>query len=307
MGSFSCGVRTLSCGMHVGSGSPSRDRTWAPCIGSAESYLLDHQGSPSMCLYALWSLVENCTLEKITYSPSLCTLTVYGGKPSLMSPTWRCNIFSGLFWAYVFPGHVLFLFSFLLVYLLLISLRESHLLLLWALYVLLYSSAHNLLPPSVHMTSVPLWFSHAATPATTFHGFQPETQDIPPFLADLQVKTVLKPVPKATIDRLEHIRHSTYFLPPGGGKLRIGPFHPNHTGEGVEQGQANMPQNLLLFLVWVFLDWVFSWLLRIFDWFPEFPQSHFSQSLFVYIIFPWGNKGLELHSLTSSSWTLWMP
>ena len=26
--------------------SRTRDRTWAPCIGSVESYPLDHQGSP---------------------------------------------------------------------------------------------------------------------------------------------------------------------------------------------------------------------------------------------------------------------
>ena len=32
--------------MHGGSSSPARDRTWAPCIGSVESYPLDHQGSP---------------------------------------------------------------------------------------------------------------------------------------------------------------------------------------------------------------------------------------------------------------------
>ena len=37
----------LSCGMRVGSSSPTRDRTWAPCIVSVESYPLDHQGSPS--------------------------------------------------------------------------------------------------------------------------------------------------------------------------------------------------------------------------------------------------------------------
>ena len=36
----------LSCGMHAGSSSLTRDRTWAPCIGSAESYPLDHQGYP---------------------------------------------------------------------------------------------------------------------------------------------------------------------------------------------------------------------------------------------------------------------
>ena len=43
-GLLSCGMRTLSCGMHVGSSSP--DQTWAPCIGSAESYPLNHQEVP---------------------------------------------------------------------------------------------------------------------------------------------------------------------------------------------------------------------------------------------------------------------
>ena len=36
----------LSYGMHTGSSSPTRDRAWAACIGSTESYPLDHQGSP---------------------------------------------------------------------------------------------------------------------------------------------------------------------------------------------------------------------------------------------------------------------
>ena len=44
-------MRTLSCGMHVGSSSPTRDRIQAPCIGSAESYPLCHQESPHICLY----------------------------------------------------------------------------------------------------------------------------------------------------------------------------------------------------------------------------------------------------------------
>ena len=32
--------------MHAGSSSLTRDRTLAPCIGSADAYPLDHQGSP---------------------------------------------------------------------------------------------------------------------------------------------------------------------------------------------------------------------------------------------------------------------
>ena len=45
-GLLSCGMRTLSCGMHVGSSSLTRDQTWTPCIGSVESHPLCHQGSP---------------------------------------------------------------------------------------------------------------------------------------------------------------------------------------------------------------------------------------------------------------------
>ena len=41
-----CGMQTLSCGLHVGSSSPTRDRTRAPSTGSTESYPLDCQGSP---------------------------------------------------------------------------------------------------------------------------------------------------------------------------------------------------------------------------------------------------------------------
>ena len=36
-GLLSCGTQTLSCDMHVGSSSLTRDRTRAPCIGSTES------------------------------------------------------------------------------------------------------------------------------------------------------------------------------------------------------------------------------------------------------------------------------
>ena len=47
-GLLSCVTQTLSCGMHAGSSSLTRDRTQAPCIGRAESYPLDHHGSPSV-------------------------------------------------------------------------------------------------------------------------------------------------------------------------------------------------------------------------------------------------------------------
>ena len=36
-GLLSCGMQTLSCGVRVGSSSPTSDRTRAPCVGSVES------------------------------------------------------------------------------------------------------------------------------------------------------------------------------------------------------------------------------------------------------------------------------
>ena len=48
-GIFSCSMWDLQL-RHVGSSSLTRDQTWAPCIGSTESQLLDHQGSPSLIL-----------------------------------------------------------------------------------------------------------------------------------------------------------------------------------------------------------------------------------------------------------------
>ena len=50
-GLLSSGMRTLSCSMRVGSSSLTRDWTQAPCIGSAESYPLRHQGGPPGCLF----------------------------------------------------------------------------------------------------------------------------------------------------------------------------------------------------------------------------------------------------------------
>ena len=49
-----CDLRGLCCSVwdlliaHAGSSSLTRDWTWGPCTGSAESQPLDHQGSPEM-------------------------------------------------------------------------------------------------------------------------------------------------------------------------------------------------------------------------------------------------------------------
>ena len=74
-GSFvvACGI--FSCSMHAGSSSPTRDRTWAPCIGSSEPYPLDHQGSPSHNIFSVKSQRVNIfSLESHTVNYSTLPL-----------------------------------------------------------------------------------------------------------------------------------------------------------------------------------------------------------------------------------------
>ena len=58
MWTLSCGMQTLSCGTHAGSSSLTRDRTRAPCTGSAESYPLDHQRSPNILFLFIYLLTN---------------------------------------------------------------------------------------------------------------------------------------------------------------------------------------------------------------------------------------------------------
>ena len=107
----------LSCGVHVGSSSLSRDWTQAPCIVSVESYPLDHQGSPlvicfkysnvymsipnsqsippppplpifQLRYFVLCCRVLFCVLL-LSCSSSLCILDI-----NLLSDIWFANIFS---------------------------------------------------------------------------------------------------------------------------------------------------------------------------------------------------------------------
>ena len=67
---LSCGMWTLSCGMHVGSNSLTRDRTQGPCIESVESYPLCHQENPSwpflrVVLERGWERAQNTKRKNI--------------------------------------------------------------------------------------------------------------------------------------------------------------------------------------------------------------------------------------------------
>ena len=65
-GLLSCGMRTLTCGMHVGSSSLTRDRTPTRCIGSMTSYPLRHQGSPQ----PHFSYTNKCCRIQSRHDPS---------------------------------------------------------------------------------------------------------------------------------------------------------------------------------------------------------------------------------------------
>ena len=78
---LSCGMRDLRCGVrdlqlqHVGSFSCSMwdlDRTQAPCIGSAESQPLDHQGSPLLvCFLITYEIVAQRFSSSLVYSTNI--------------------------------------------------------------------------------------------------------------------------------------------------------------------------------------------------------------------------------------------
>ena len=85
-GLLSCGMLTLSRGMHAGSSSPTRDQTRAPCIGSVESYPLDYQGSPFIFeqLIHSWSSEKYKVYAAVSPSQVLVPLSSPTGNPLLL-------------------------------------------------------------------------------------------------------------------------------------------------------------------------------------------------------------------------------
>ena len=67
--------RTGSSLQHEGSCSLTRDRTWAPCIGSVASQPLDHQGSPRRSILLTNFLLYNTILLTIDTRTYLSCIT----------------------------------------------------------------------------------------------------------------------------------------------------------------------------------------------------------------------------------------
>ena len=87
-----CGMQDLQL-WHVGSSSLTRDRTWAPCIGSIEFLPLDHQGNPLVNMFCSWKLwtdlptmIPNAIM--LTHRVTLWSSPVCGhGLPTFFPPS----------------------------------------------------------------------------------------------------------------------------------------------------------------------------------------------------------------------------
>ena len=87
---LSCGMRTLSCSMHMGSSSLTRDRTWAPSTGSAESYPLRHQGSPNyIIVFKILKLISR--YHSPTFSWAFPTLRNFSSIMAYFGPNFLCS------------------------------------------------------------------------------------------------------------------------------------------------------------------------------------------------------------------------
>ena len=60
---LSCGMRTLSCGMHVGSSSLTRDRTQAPALGARNLNHCSSREVPTYIYLKYKNLEKECTLN----------------------------------------------------------------------------------------------------------------------------------------------------------------------------------------------------------------------------------------------------
>lgn len=139
------------------------------------------------------------------------------------------------------------------------------LVLLGALVVLLYSFPHTLCTQTTCESAVLLLLSHATVPATAFSGLQSDIQTMPSFLSELWGKQNWNQSPKKFQDIPENKIHSFSSVP--GEKTGVGqlPSHVVPCPGGVRQGWAKAPWSLPPFWVWLFLAWIFTCLLQIFD------------------------------------------
>ena len=89
---MACGL--LNCDTHVGSSFLTRDRNWAPCIGSADSYSLDQQ-SPTFLAPGTSSVEDNFSYFLISLAGLFNFIHLYR-EPTfgLFDPRYYISIFN---------------------------------------------------------------------------------------------------------------------------------------------------------------------------------------------------------------------
>ena len=94
MPSLSCIPQYLQL-QHVGSSSLTKDWTRAPCVGSLESWPLDHRGSPYICfIYFLWILwFFFCAGSFLAAQRSTTASSSIHPFPHLPSNVWAFRLF----------------------------------------------------------------------------------------------------------------------------------------------------------------------------------------------------------------------
>lgn len=154
------------------------------------------------------------------------------------------------------------------------------------------------LPPGVYMTAV-LCFSHAAPSATAFHCMASNLRSKICCCSCLSSKasnTETSPSGSHRQARTFCTFLSFPFVLKEGTQNWATSSQP-HWGWGWRMSRQicqEIPTVLSMAFSRLGVLWIAADL-----WFLEFPQSRFSPFVFVYMLFPWRNKGLELHSLPS--------
>jgi hypothetical protein len=142
-----------------------------------------------------------------------------------------------------------------------------------------------------------LWFSWAM-PISLHTFLKPEIWAVPRLADWTPRETTQRPISPAS-----SIQIRTWQIwsnsPICRSELEIRLIPPNawsHTGRGRHRW---VNHHTLYCFERGFLSWTFIWLMQTYSWFPEFLENDFDWPVVFYSMFPWGNKGWGLPSLSS--------
>lgn len=209
-------------------------------------------------------LLEKLGIGKTGTFPNLYIMALGGSSLSLISPTWRFKDVSGLFWVCDFCGlarvffYLCLSWTWLLIYVLIsLSLTPAS----WGLRYSIYSFLHNLLPPGVCRSLLPLQFH------VLWH------LPLPSVFSNLRSKLCCHSHLSSEIGNFEisflkiasrQVRifqtSSTLVLVSWGGNQKSKLHSSNYVmppWEGAGRRATPRLWNFLLIWKWIFLDWTF--------------------------------------------------